>query len=317
MITPQSQMEKKEAEDPGDQSEAGKPALTIAPASPAVPQAPSLLQTIRTWVADKLRPSSDTLKETLEQIIEEHEEEDIKLTPESRDMLNNILYFGQLKVSDLMVPRAQIVAVEENATLEEVTQIILKEEHTRMPVYRKTLDEVIGFLHIKDLIKAIVGGEPFTVKELVRDILIVPPSKRVIDLLVNMRLSGMHMALVVDEYGGTDGLVTLEDMFEEIVGDIHDEHDEDLGLIRQIEPGVYEADATIEIEDLEKALNGSFEALAENEDFDTLGGLIFVLTGKVPQPGESVTYEDLRFDVMDADLTRIKKVRITRVPATA
>lgn len=306
-----SQMEKQEAEDPGDHSTGGQTAAAGKTAGT------SLLQTIRVWLSEKLRPTNESLKETLEQIIEEHDEEDITLTRESRDMLNNILSFGQLKVSDLMVPRAQIVAVEENATLEELTQIILKEEHTRMPVYRRTLDEVVGFLHIKDLTKAIVGGQPFTVKELVRDILIVPPTKRVIDLLVNMRLSGMHMALVVDEYGGTDGLVTLEDLFEEIVGDIHDEHDEDEGLIREAGPNAYEADATIEIDDLESVLGVSFAELAENEDFDTLGGLIFVLTGKVPQPGESVSYRHFRFDVVEADLTRIKKVRITRLAEPA
>ncbi len=273
----------------------------------------SLLQTISLWLKDSfIGKSSDTgLKETLEELIEENEEKNISLDGESKEMLENIISFGQMRVYDVMTPRVNIVAVPENASIEELRTIIINNEHTRMPVYRGNLDDVIGFIHIKDLIRYFGDGASFNISNVIRQILVVPPSMRVIDLLLKMRLSGVHMALVVDEYGGTDGLVTLEDLFEEIVGDIQDEHDDEdeTQKIKKLSNGDIEIDAKLEIEELEDFLGKKISS--DDNDFDTVGGLIFNIAGKVPVKGEVVEHEmGYSFLITDADNRRINRVRM-------
>lgn len=197
--------------------------------------------------------------------------------------------------------------------------MIAEHQHTRMPVYKDNLDNVEGFLHIKDLIKLIGCDTPFIVKGMVRPVLFVAPSMRIIDLLVRMRISGDHMALVVDEYGGTDGLITLEDVFEEIVGEIQDEHDEvDTNqAIIPVKENVYEADARVRVDQLEETLGIELSKEDREEDFDTLGGLIFFTLGRVPARGELIEYNSsFSFEVIDVDPRRIKKVRIARLNAS-
>lgn len=273
-----------------------------------------LFKTIRTWVQSVLgmEDAQASLKEAISEIVDETDTENLVLGHEAKKMLHNILEFFDLKISDIMIPRVNICAVEERSTLDEIKASIRDHEHSRVPVYRQSLDEVIGFIHAKDLITYTGHDTDFRLKDFVRNILVVPPSMRVMDLLVKMRQSRVHIAIVVDEFGGTDGLVTLEDIFEEIVGDIQDEHDEseESQQIRKVSDGVFEADARLEIEVLEKLLGREVED-EDERDYDTLGGLVFSSLGQVPSKGEVVESHGLKFEIIDADSRRIKKVRIT------
>ncbi|NBO19437.1 MAG: HlyC/CorC family transporter, partial [Proteobacteria bacterium] len=276
---------------------------------------PSLLQAIRGWLRHTLGARHDTsLKEALEEAIEEHEEQaEERLPPAERLMLHNVLSFGEIKVSDIMVPRADIAAVAHDIEWPELTTHINEMRHTRIPVYEDTLDRMLGFIHVKDLLP-MLSGENFKISRVLRPLLFVPPSMRVIDLLVMMRQAGSHMAIVVDEYGGTDGLVTMEDVFEEIVGDIQDEHDEadqdSEDKITRVGDTTFEVSARIPIETLESELNLTLVNEEGEAGFDTLGGLIFFQLGRVPVRGELVRHSSgVRFEIIEADPRRIRRVR--------
>jgi hemolysin (HlyC) family protein len=250
------------------------------------------------------------------------------LSVQERSMLLRILRFGSLTVEDVMVPRADIVAVDDSVTIEELLRLFRKEEHSRLPVYRETLDDPRGMIHIRDLMSWITeeanGGEDEGIDlgkvdlsrsvgsiKIARELIYVPPSMSVLDLLLKMQTSQLHLALVVDEYGGTDGLVSIEDLVEEVVGDIADEHDvEDEPMIYTDRLGLI-ADARIPIEDLEEHLGIELVTDAQDEDIDTLGGVVFTLTGRIPSRGELVHHPSgIEFEVLDADPRRIKRLRI-------
>ncbi|MGB5091852.1 MAG: hemolysin family protein [Parvibaculum sp.] len=282
------------------------------------------------WLRGFLRrsPASDTsLRETLEEVFEEHDDTRRALTAEERHMLVNILSFGELRVDDVMVPRADVIGVEESATLEEVLKLYRDSAHSRMPIYRETLDDPVGMVHIKDVMgylaprnaEAERQAEPFSLKSIRRNILFVPPSMPALDLLVKMQATRIHLALVIDEYGGTDGLVSIEDLVEEIVGDIEDEHDTDEGpaLLRR-DDGMIDADARAPIEDLEEMLGLRLVDEASEDEIDTLGGLVFSLVGRIPVRGELIRHPaGLEFEVKDADPRRIKRLRIHQLPSAA
>ncbi len=276
----------------------------------------SLLYALRCWLRHALGTRHDgSLKEALEEIIDEHDgDASDRLEPEERVMLHNVLSFGETKVSEIMIPRTDISAVGADISLTELKAHILEQQHTRIPVYDETLDQVLGFLHVKDLLPMFGGEQEFNIRTVLREVLFVPPSMRIIDLLVKMRHAGSHLAIVVDEYGGTDGLVTMEDLFEEIVGDIQDEHDEDEeqeDKITSIAEGIFEVNARIRIEKLEKELGLNLVTEENDDEFDTLGGLIFFQLGRVPVKGEIIPHvSGLRFHIIEADPRRIKKVRI-------
>ncbi|WP_417459634.1 hemolysin family protein [Kordiimonas sp.] len=263
------------------------------------------------------RANETSLRESLEEALEEHEEETRApaLGQEQREMLFNVIEYAGLRVDDVMVPRADILSVSNEISFADLVRIFADGSHSRMPVYRETLDEVVGMVHVKDALKVVADGldaEAFKVESIQRPVLFVPPSMKVIDLLAKMRVARTHMAIVVDEYGGTDGLVTVEDIVEEIVGEIEDEHDtiEDPYII-PIEAGGYDADARIEIDELEDELGIDLLPEEDDEDVDTLGGLVFTLAGCVPEIGEMISHESgYRFEVVDADPRRIYKVRI-------
>jgi CBS domain containing-hemolysin-like protein len=280
------------------------------------PQTTSLLQSMRSWLRATLLPRTDSsLKEVLEDVIEEHEGlADERLAPEEKVMLHNVLSFGDTKVSDIMIPRTDIVAVPHDITLPILKAHIIEQRHTRIPVYEDTLDHVKGFIHVKDLLPMLSGDVPFAISGVIRELIFVPPSMHIIDLLIKMRHAGSHMAIVVDEYGGSDGLVTMEDMFEEIVGDIHDEHDEDEeqeDKILRVSDRMFDVNARIRIEKLEKELGLNLVGEEKENEFETLGGLIFFQLGRVPAKGETITHASgIRFEITDADPRRIRKVRI-------
>jgi magnesium and cobalt transporter len=256
-----------------------------------------------------------SLKEALEEVIEEHEEQaEERLAPEEKLMLRNVLSFSDIKVSEIMIPRTDIASVPHDISLADLSKHITEFRHTRIPVYEDTLDRVLGFIHVKDLLPMLGGMRPYQLKTVMRELLFVPPSMRIIDLLVKMRKSGHHMAVVVDEYGGTDGLITMEDLFEEIVGDIQDEHDSDEeqdDKITRLSEKVFEVSARIRIEKLEKELGLNLVTEEKADEFDTLGGLIFFQLGRVPVKGEIIPHvSGIRFEIAAADPRRIHRVRI-------
>ena len=251
------------------------------------------------------------------------------LSAQERSMLRRILRFGTLTVEDVMVPRADIIAVDDTVTIDELMRVFRQAEHSRLPVYHETLDDPRGMIHIRDLMswittEAELGGaggldlgkvdlqRSVATVNITRDLLYVPDSMSVLDLLLKMQTTRLHLALVVDEYGGTDGLVSIEDLVEEVVGDIADEHDvEDEPLIR-LDPRLgLVADARMPIEDLEKHLHRELVTEEQEEDIDTLGGLVFSIAGRIPARGELVRHPSgIEFEVLEADPRRIKRLRI-------
>ncbi len=269
------------------------------------------------WIVKKLpgQPEDQSLRESIETVIGGHEATE-ELGPQARHMLMNILSFAEQRVDDVMVPRADIVAVDISATLDDLLSLTREKSHSRLPVYRETLDEPIGMVHIKDVL-AWMASHPndrgsFDLRAIRRQVLFVPPSMPARDLLLKMQSSRIHMALVVDEYGGTDGLLSIEDLVEEIVGDIEDEHDvaERAPLIR-LSDGSIDALARAPIEDLEDMLQLTLVDRTEDDDSDTLGGLVFSLVGRIPQRGELISHPaGIEFEIRDADPRRIKRLHI-------
>ena len=231
-----------------------------------------------------------------------------------RALIGNVLDLHSRTINDVMVPRVDIIAVDAELGFEEIIEIMTGKGHSRLPVYHETLDDVVGMVHIKDLVAWRGKVEDFSLETVQRHILFVSPTMRVLELLLEMRVARSHMAIVVDEYGGVDGLVTIEDLVEEIVGEIEDEHDRtDEPEFIERSAGLYEVDARVEIEVLEKTF-GPFLDDDEREDVDTLGGLVFSVAGHVPIRGELVRHPaGFEFEVLDADPRRIKRVKLTRL----
>lgn len=251
------------------------------------------------------------------------------LSGQERSMLLRILRFGKLTVADVMVPRADIIAVDDTVTIDELMRVFRQAEHSRVPIYHETLDDPRGMIHIRDLMSWItsgseVGGDgsldlgkvdlkrTVATINITREILYVPGSMSVLDLLLKMQTTRLHLALVVDEYGGTDGLVSIEDLVEEVVGEIADEHDvEDEPLIRSDPRLGLIADARTPVEELEQHLGLELVSGEQEEDIDTLGGLVFSIAGRIPARGELVRHPSgIEFEVLEADPRRIKKLRI-------
>lgn len=311
--TKQESSEPSPAEALPKEEEPPQSALVEVPSLPAV----SLLKRARGGVARlfQFKNTNGSIEEEVAELIEEHDPDGTQVGSEERSILHNVLSLSDSTVSDVMIPRADIAAVEENVTLEDLKNIIIEKEHTRTPIYKDSLDNVIGFVHIKDVIPFLGTDKPFSLTSILREILYVPPSMKVVDLLVKMRSKRVHMALVLDEYGGTDGLVTLEDLVEEIVGEIEDEHDEqEPQEVRAIDEKTYEVNARVAVEELEKLL-GVTLMKEDEEDFETLGGLIFFLLGHVPEVGEIAEHaaSGLSFEVLEADERSVKTLLVRRI----
>jgi CBS domain containing-hemolysin-like protein len=264
------------------------------------------------------------IRESITEAIEESDRQSPDLSAQERVMLANLLKFGELKVRDVMVPRAAIVATDEATPLAELMTLFRESQHSRMPLFRQTLDDPTGLIHVKDVLSlfepspegAYCLSPRASITALSRPILFAPPSMRALDLLLKMQASHTHLALVIDEYGGTDGLVSIEDIIEEIVGDIADEHDEE--VLRPKQDGEsYVADARLELEDF-KAETGLDLARSADEDIDTLGGLAASLLGRVPQRGEIIVHPaGFEFEVLEADPRRVRRLRVRPTPDTA
>jgi CBS domain containing-hemolysin-like protein len=301
----------------------------------------SLWQRLRTRFA---RGRDKGLRESLAGAIETHEAQNPgeAVGQEAKSMMLNIIEFSSLRVDDVMVPRVDIVAIEETDTMQDLLAKFIDANHSRIPVFRDTLDDVTGMIHVKDFLRWMTArgtrkrrssgadktDKPGTVAGLSiaastlatsvnqaglnREVLFVPPSMPATDLLVRMQASRTHLAIVIDEYGGTEGLVSIEDLVEVIVGDISDEHDTDEDLeVRPVETGIYMADGRVDLSKLEALLAVDLLPEDEEEEADTLAGLIFKIAGRVPIRGEIIRHgSGLEFEVLDSDARRVKRVRI-------
>jgi len=228
-------------------------------------------------------------------------------------MQQNIMQLHDRFVIDVMTPRADIVAIELGTSLQELLKIIVANPYSRLPVYRGELDDTLGFIHIKDILDSLVTETQFDLGRLIRETRIVVPSMPVLDLILEMRQTRVHMAMVIDEYGGIDGLVTIEDLLEQIVGDIEDERDHAAPQMIELSNGVWISDARLELEDFEKTV-GSVLLEEEQEEADTLGGLVVYLADRVPRRGETITHNaGFAFDILEADNRRVKRVRIRKL----
>jgi CBS domain containing-hemolysin-like protein len=263
-----------------------------------------------------------TLRDEIEEAIESHEGEAPAvgdLTHVERQMLRNLLHFGERTAGDIAVPRGEIIAIPGTTGFEDLIAAFVEAGHSRLPVYRDSLDHVVGMVHIKDVFALrVTHAEPPTdIATLMREPLFVPESMGVLDLLARMRAERVHLAIVVDEFGGTEGLVTIEDVVEEIVGEIEDEHDEEQeGLLIAVEDGIWEADARAELEDVAEMVDARLGEV--EEDVDTIGGLAVVLAGHVPQSGEIVEHPSgWRLEVTDSDARRVNRLRLHAPEETA
>jgi CBS domain containing-hemolysin-like protein len=259
--------------------------------------------------------SEPTLRDQIEEAIEEAEDSRPvagDLSSSERQMLRNLLHFGDQTAGDICVTRGDIIAVPADISFEELVSAFADAGHSRLPVYGESLDEVVGMIHIKDVFVA--DFDPTrdrSIEALMREPLFVPESMGMIELLARMRSEHVHLAIVVDEFGGTDGLVTIEDVVEEIVGDIEDEHDEaEAGMLTLLDDGLWEADARLELEELQETVDPRLKP-DDDDEVDTVGGLTFLLAGRILQPGESVLHPSgWRLESIDADSRRIKRVRL-------
>ena len=266
-----------------------------------------------------------SLRESLEEAIDDHDDDGSgrdDLSAVERAMLKNMLHFGERQAGDIGVPRSDMVVFDIDAGFPALVAMFRDAGHSRMPVFRGDRDHIIGMAHIKDIYALIaetfddaVSSKRFAdlpVEPLLRPVLFVPASMRIVDLLARMRAGRTHMAMIVDEYGGTDGLVTIEDLVEEIVGDIEDEHDEDeAALIQSINDRLWEADARLPLEDMELALGTRFADDEIGDEVDTLGGMVFMLAGRVPALEETVAHPNgWRFEVIDGDPRMVRRLRL-------
>jgi CBS domain containing-hemolysin-like protein len=259
--------------------------------------------------------SESTLRDEIEEAIERSESEGPRvgdLTPAERQMLRNLLHFGDKTAGDVALPRGDIIAVPSTIGFEALLEALREAEHSRLPVYEESLDKVIGMIHLKDVFLHQRSGRPAPddIKTLMRSPLYVPESMGMLDLLARMRAGRVHLAIVVDEFGGTEGLLTIEDVVEEIVGEIEDEHDDEpQGLLIQAADGSWDADARAELDDVAEEIDARLGAV--DEDVDTLGGLAFVLAGRVPQAGEMLEHPSgWRLEVTEGDTRRVTRLRL-------
>jgi magnesium and cobalt transporter len=269
------------------------------------------------------RAREPTLRESIAELVQEAADaaqlpgEAPELDRQERALIANVLRLRGTMADDVMVPRADIVAMRVDVTLDEAVAVLRREGHSRLPIYREQLDDIVGMVHIKDVFAYVGRPEAFKLESLLRRPLLVAPQVPVLDLLLQMRQARVHLALVVDEYGGIDGLVTIEDLVETIVGDISDEHDEVAGpMVTERGDGALDIDARLPVEDFEARLGPVLTEDEREADIDTVGGLVFTLAGRVPARGEVLSHPSgCEFRVLDADARHIRRVRVRRVPA--
>lgn len=264
---------------------------------------------LRSSIAALVQQAADESEETADG-------EKPELDRQERALIANILRLRNISADDVMVPRPDIVAMSVAISLDDALAMMRRENHSRMPVYREQLDDIVGMIHVKDLIAYVGTSEAFNLEALLRQPLMVAPQIPVLDLMLQMRQRQTHMALVIDEYGGIDGLVTIEDLIETIVGDISDEHDEPAAtLIAERPDGSFDVDARCPVEEFERKIGPILTPSEKEAEIETIGGLVFRMAGHVPTRGEVLTHENgYVFRVLDADARHIRRVRLRKLP---
>lgn len=256
--------------------------------------------------------SDSTLRETIEELIEDGDETIPSIESDERELLGNVLNLRDLTVCDVMIPRTDIIAAPATVSLQELVNQFVQTGVTRIIVYQKTLDHVIGMVHIKDLLARMQSKKVFKLQSLLREVLFISPSMRTLDLLLQMRETGSKLAIVVDEYGGVDGLVTFSNLIEEIIGDIQDAHDHTPSSQIEVKSdGTVLADARTKLDELEETLSVKLKLSSMEEEIDTVGGLVYAIVGRIPVKGELIRHTSgIEFEVLDADLRRLKLLKI-------
>ena len=269
---------------------------------------------------NRLRNPEISVRDSIAELVEEASNEAVLgLDPHERSLIANVLHLREITANDVMVPRPDIIAMRADATLSQAIALIREEGHSRMPVFREHLDDVVGMVHIKDVFAFSGTAEEFALEKILRKPLLVAPQIAVLDLLMQMRQTRTHLALVVDEYGGIDGLVTIEDLVETIVGDISDEHDEIEGpLLVERPDGALDINALLPVEEFEARLGPVLSEDERDADIETVGGLVFNLAGRVPAKGEIIPHPSgIEFLVLEADARRIRRLRARRTATPA
>lgn len=273
----------------------------------------SLISRIRNRISDIISPGTRGIKETIEEILD-IEGPSSTLAEGEKKIIRNILEFKELYVEDVMVPRSDVFAVPDDIDVEELEKKIVEKGYTRVPVYKGDLDEIVGFIHIKDIAKAKVSNQKLVIKEIIRKCLFVPGPMKISNLLIRMQQSHVHIAIVVDEYGGTEGLITLEDIIEEIVGRIEDEHDAvSESQVRKISDNEYEVNPRTSIEDFLAVSHIDLTNQYDKEEYDTIGGLVYLTAGRIPVKGEIIRInENIEIEIVEADARTIRKALIRK-----
>jgi hemolysin (HlyC) family protein len=266
--------------------------------------------TLRESIAELMQEAADT---------PETQEAPSELDRHERLLIQNILRLRETTADDVMVPRADIVAMRSDLTLEQAIEQIRGDGHSRLPVYREQLDDIVGMVHVKDVFAYVGRPDAFSLEAILRKPLMVAPRIRVLDLMLQMRQQRVHMALVVDEYGGIDGLVTIEDLVETITGEIDDEHDdEESPMVTERPDGALDLNARLSVADFEKRMGPILSEDERDADIDTVGGLVFTLAGRVPAKGEVISHPSgLEFRILDVDARRIRRLRARRTVSQA
>lgn len=276
----------------------------------------NFINKIKTFFAKN--PEEEAVLETIGDIIDERVErgDKVLVEPDELGLLKNLFKLKDLRAGEIRIPTIDISGVSTDSSFEELKRLLIEEKFTRLPVYEQTLDNIVGVLHVKDILCALLNDEEINIKEVMtHNLLFVPESARALDLLRQMQAKKAQMAIIIDEYGGTEGLITLEDLLEEIVGEIEDEHDAldtEEALMRKVGNSLIEADARVYLKDLEKIIGPFLTEKEQEEELDTIGGLVSHLAHKVPKIGDKIQHScGLVFQVVDADSRHIKKVKIT------
>jgi magnesium and cobalt transporter len=270
----------------------------------------------------KRRPPEHSVRDSIAELVQEAADatqepgETPELDRQERALIANVLRLRGTTADDIMIPRADIIAMRVDVSLNEALAQIRREGHSRLPVFREQLDDIVGMVHIKDVFAYVGRPEAFQLESILRRPLLIAPQMPVLDLLLQMRQARMHLALVVDEYGGIDGLLTIEDLVETIVGDISDEHDEVVApMVTERADGALDLDARLPVEEFEQRLGPVLTEDEREADIDTVGGLVFTLAGRVPARGEVIGHPSgFEFRILDADPRRIRWLRVRRTP---
>lgn len=301
----------------GSVTDSEPPQRPIPANAPVVPHG-GFMDWLKSAIGMEKANDGNTLRELFEGFIEEAEQgpdSSAAITNHERLLISNVVKLREMTVADVMIPRADIVAIDINTSQEELLTLLSQKQFSRLPVYRETLDDVLGTIHIKDILATLAQGQRINIAVLVRDMPIVSPAMHVLDLIMLMRQRRKHLVLVVDEYGGIDGLVTIGDVIESIVGEIEDEYDQDDTpdpIVNR--DGTIIADGRYDIDEFQERY-GHILNKEESDDIDTVGGMIFAMTGRIPSPGEIIAHESgATFEIIDADALRVNRVLIRNLP---